>query len=90
MKTLQSSQRFHQLSIGIYMIVFHFFVLNWFFFRPTLFIGGAESDYIPVTDHDDIKEIFPIAQFKYVQDAGHWVHSQKPAEVMQLIKDFLK
>jgi len=60
------------------------------FNRPTLFIGGAESDYIPVTDHNDIKEIFPIAQFKYVQDAGHWVHSQKPAEVMQLIKDFLK
>jgi len=60
------------------------------FNRPTLFIGGAESDYIPVTDHEDIQETFPLAQFKYVQGAGHWVHSQKPAEVMQLMKDFLK
>ena len=55
-----------------------------------MFIGGADSDYIPVTDHEDIQETFPLAQFKYVQGAGHWVHSQKPAEVMQLMKDFLK
>ena len=56
---------------------------------PTLFIGGAESDYIPVTDHDEIQEVFPRAEFKYVQGAGHWVHSQKPAEVIELIKNFL-
>ena len=58
-------------------------------FRPTLFIGGADSDYIPVTDHDEIQEIFTNSQFKYVQNAGHWVHSQKPAEVLQMMKDFL-
>jgi len=56
---------------------------------PTLFIGGAESDYIPVTDHDEIQEVFPRAEFRYVQEAGHWVHSQKPAEVIELIKNFL-
>ena len=59
------------------------------FSKPTLFIGGADSDYIPVTDHDEILEIFTGAVFTYVQGAGHWVHSQKPAEVMQLMKDFL-
>jgi len=59
------------------------------FDRPTLFIGGADSDYIPVTDHDEIQEIFTNSQFKYVQNAGHWVHSQKPAEVLQMMKDFL-
>merc|ERR1712059_114304 len=43
---------------------------------PTLFIGGADSDYIPVTDHDQILEQFPSARFEYVAGAGHWVHSQ--------------
>jgi len=56
---------------------------------PTLFIGGADSDYIPVTDHDQIKESFPLAQFVYVGGAGHWVHSQKPGEVIQLLNKFL-
>jgi len=55
----------------------------------TLFIGGAESDYIPVADHDEIQEVFPRAEFRYVQEAGHWVHSQKPAEVIELINNFL-
>ena len=36
-----------------------------------------------------VQEIFPRCQFRYVQGAGHWVHSQKPAEVMQLMRDFL-
>ena len=58
--------------------------------RPTLFIGGAESDYIPVADHDEIQETFPVSQFSYVQGAGHWVHSQKPKEVMELMVDFLR
>ena len=61
-----------------------------FLSRPTLFIGGSESDYIPVTDHDEIQETFPCSQFSYVQGAGHWVHSQKPAEVMELMVDFLR
>ena len=36
-----------------------------------------------------VQDIFPRCQFRYVQGAGHWVHSQKPAEVMQLMRDFL-
>eukprot|EP00088_Acartia_fossae_P002265 TRINITY_DN10903_c0_g1_i4.p1 TRINITY_DN10903_c0_g1~~TRINITY_DN10903_c0_g1_i4.p1 ORF type:complete len:320 (+),score=34.23 TRINITY_DN10903_c0_g1_i4:32-991(+) len=57
---------------------------------PCLFVGGSESDYIPVADHEEIKEIFPSAQFKYVEGAGHWVHSQKPAQFLDTIIPFLK
>ena len=60
------------------------------FHKPTLFIGGGDSDYIPVADHEQIRETFPTAEFVYVPGAGHWVHSQKPLEVCQLIVDFLK
>lgn len=57
---------------------------------PTLFIGGSNSEYIPVIDHLDITELFPQAQFAYVPGAGHWVHSQKPYEFLELVIKFLK
>ena len=31
---------------------------------PTLFLGGAESDYIPVADHEEIREQFPQARYR--------------------------
>ena len=51
----------------------------------TTFIGGSESEYIPVADHPEILEKFPKAEFHYIQGAGHWVHSQKPQEFLQLV-----
>ena len=60
------------------------------FSKPSLFIGGSDSDYIPVSDHEEIRESFPRAEFVYVPGAGHWVHSQKPREVLQLLTDFLR
>ena len=51
----------------------------------TLFIGGSESEYIPVSDHPEILEKFPRAQFEYITGAGHWVHSQKPAEFIDIV-----
>ena len=56
---------------------------------PTIFIGGANSEYIPVSDHPDILEKFPTATFEYIEDAGHWVHSQKPNEFLQVLLKFL-
>ena len=56
---------------------------------PTLFIGGADSDYIPVADHDLIKELFTEAEFQYVSGAGHWVHSQKPREFLDCLLEFV-
>ena len=56
---------------------------------PTIFIGGADSDYIPVADHDLIKELFTQAEFKYISGAGHWVHSQKPREFLDCLMEFL-
>jgi len=52
---------------------------------PCLFVGGADSDYIPVSDHDEIKETFTTAEFVYIQGAGHWVHSQQPAAFLNTV-----
>lgn len=56
---------------------------------PTLFIGGALSDYIPVSDKTQIKETFPEARFVYIPGAGHWVHSQKPTEFLDQVLMFI-
>ena len=60
------------------------------FDKPTLFIGGAESEYIPVNDHSEIIDIFPSSKFEYIDGAGHWVHSQKPKEFLDTVIDYLK
>lgn len=56
---------------------------------PTIFIGGADSEYIPVSDHPDILDKFPQATFEYIAGAGHWVHSQKPNEFLSVLLKFL-
>ena len=55
-----------------------------------LFVGGADSEYLPVHDHPDIMELFPRAEFVYVPGAGHWVHSQKPHDFIHILLKFLK
>jgi hypothetical protein len=35
------------------------------------------------------RELFPSAEFRYVPGAGHWVHSQKPKEFLDLLLPFL-
>jgi len=60
------------------------------FDKKTTFIGGALSEYLPVSDHPEILERFPKATFDYIEGAGHWVHSQKPAEFIQLVLQHLQ
>ncbi|XP_011876801.1 PREDICTED: alpha/beta hydrolase domain-containing protein 11 [Vollenhovia emeryi] len=56
---------------------------------PTLFIGGSDSDYILSKDHDAIKNLFPLAEFHYVDGASHWVHADKPNEFVELLTAFI-
>ncbi|XP_076755065.1 sn-1-specific diacylglycerol lipase ABHD11 isoform X2 [Xylocopa sonorina] len=56
---------------------------------PTLFIGGANSDYLREEDHDKIKELFPSAHFTYINGANHWVHADKPIEFLKITVDFI-
>uniref|UniRef100_A0A336MY73 sn-1-specific diacylglycerol lipase ABHD11 n=1 Tax=Culicoides sonorensis TaxID=179676 RepID=A0A336MY73_CULSO len=56
----------------------------------TLFIGGEKSDYIKKEDWPKIQKLFPNSELTYIQGAGHWVHSQKPNEFLELVLNFLK
>lgn len=55
----------------------------------TLFIGGSNSDYIKIEDHDKIKKLFPSACFTYINGANHWVHADKPGEFLKITINFI-
>ncbi len=55
-----------------------------------LFIRGGDSGYIKDEDWEGIQALFPNAQLKTIEGAGHWVHAQAPEEVYGLVEDFLK
>ncbi len=54
-----------------------------------MFIKGQLSNYISPDDHRSILSSFPKAQFKTIVDAGHWVHADKPEELLEVVKNYL-
>ena len=57
--------------------------------KRTIFIGSPLSNYIPVDSHDEIRKHFPLAEFVYVDGAGHWVQADKPKEFLKIALHFL-
>ena len=55
----------------------------------SLFIHGAESDYVRKSDIPVILHHFPAAIFNLVSHAGHWVHADNPEEFMAHLTAFL-
>ncbi len=60
------------------------------FTHPTLFIKGADSDFITSEYQKIITKQFPSAELKVILDASHWLHAQKPQIFNRLVKDFFK
>ena len=56
----------------------------------TLFIAGGNSNYIEAMDEPLIKNHFPNAQIKTIEDAGHWVHAENPDDFFATCMAFLK
>lgn len=58
--------------------------------ETTLFIRGRHSNYIKDQDELVIKNHFPNADIKTVENAGHWVHAEQPAAFLEALLRFLK
>jgi len=56
---------------------------------PTLFVKGDQSDYILEDSVAVINELFINNKIKSIKDAGHWVHQQKPKELLKIVRDFI-
>ncbi len=54
-----------------------------------LFIYGGASDYILDDDKLNILTQFPQAEFYCLDEAGHWLHAEKPLEFYTAVMDFL-
>ncbi len=56
---------------------------------PTLFLAGADSDYV-LPDHlPQIHRLFPAARLESIPGAGHWLHADQPAAFTAALRRFL-
>ncbi|OBA21885.1 alpha/beta-hydrolase [Metschnikowia bicuspidata var. bicuspidata NRRL YB-4993] len=56
---------------------------------PALFIRGTNSPYVPDEAIADIANYFPQFEVRDIE-AGHWVISEKPAEFMDVLQEFVE
>jgi len=55
---------------------------------PTLFLRGAESHYVQPSATPAILRLFPNAVQQSVPGASHWLHADRPQDVIAITKDF--
>lgn len=60
------------------------------FAGPTLFIKGADSDYLSAAHQSQITALFPAARARIIAGAGHWLHAEQPQLFNRMLRDFLE
>lgn len=53
---------------------------------PVTFIRGGESDYLPEDEIIVIQKLFPTAEIVTLENAGHWIHAERPEEIIEIFK----
>ncbi len=56
---------------------------------PTLLIGGGSTSHVPQEELVEVARLIPHCRLVTIEDAGHAVHQNRPAEYIALVKDFL-
>ena len=56
----------------------------------TLFLKGADSDYLMPEHQAAIQKQFPNSKAHIIANTGHWLHAEKPIEVLRSIRRFIK
>lgn len=78
-----------------YQAIFEYYsnIMGWEpispFVGPTLFIKGANSDYIQAQYQSEIQAQFPNSKAHIVPNTGHWLHAENPQAVLRVIHNFL-
>ncbi|MFN8239871.1 MAG: alpha/beta fold hydrolase [Bacteroidales bacterium] len=52
---------------------------------PVTVIRGSKSEYVTGKEFQSIASIFPAAELVTVENAGHWIHSDRPDEVERVL-----
>ena len=56
---------------------------------PSLFLGGADSNYVRSIHNEAIYKYFPAAEIKMLENAGHWLHTDKPKDFLESVTTFI-
>lgn len=56
---------------------------------PALFIRGLNSSYVSDEDLDLLEDVYMQLQTVDIEDAGHWLHAEKPEEFFEATSEFL-
>ncbi|WP_182025620.1 alpha/beta fold hydrolase [Vibrio rotiferianus] len=56
---------------------------------PTLFVKGGDSDYLMPEHQPAVQRQFNNAKAHIIASTGHWLHAEKPAEVMRVIRKYI-
>jgi len=56
---------------------------------PVLFVRGGMSGYVDESRYGEILQWYPNAKFVTIDRAGHWLHADKPDELLHTVDDFL-
>jgi len=59
------------------------------FTGSTLFVKGANSDYLLAEHQPIIQALFPHSKARVIANTGHWLHAEKPAAFNQAVAQFL-
>ena len=56
---------------------------------PALFVAGGRSDYVLPEYEPAIRRLFPAAEIRRIDNAGHWVHAEQPSAFLSIVEPFL-
>lgn len=59
------------------------------FAGEALFLYGGASDYLRPDYHGAIRALFPQAEMRCIEGAGHWLHAERPRDVEAAVEEFL-
>ena len=94
LKSLQAKEGKYQLKFDLTAIIANYSsIRGWItadsvFNKESLFIKGADSDYIRPEHKADILRLFPKAKAKVIANAGHWLHIEKANIFNRLVRQF--
>lgn len=57
--------------------------------RPVLIVKGIKSNFVKSSHLPEIAKTFPLFTLATV-DAGHWLHVEKPAEIVDIMENFFE
>jgi pimeloyl-ACP methyl ester carboxylesterase len=53
---------------------------------PVIWVAGADSGYVGSEQEAEMRRLFPHTRKIVVKGAGHWVHSQRPEVVVEVLR----